>query len=427
MNFKYAFLNLCRKPVFTILTILQLVAACTLLYESYSYKTYYSSRTEKMIQAFQNKNLYYMKIIYGANFENTDKKIYENFSGYLKNSRDFKYISVFEDGGLYLNIGDKNGDFIMAYVPETIGNDRYQMVYNLDADSNFFKKFGFKVSTGRIFKDSDFNIGNNEPLPAILGNAYSAMYKIGDIIKSDINGKIQEIKVIGFLDKGYYFSTYGTSYLNNLDNYIITPQQPIVLQLSKDPDQMKTNEDIYKGQLSNYCSFGYIEINETNKSKFNQISDSIVSEAKKAGFTVKIVSLNDDVQSSINSARQQENSINMLFIVIFCFTSVGIITSVLYSISRQLKEFGVHIMQGAVLSDIARRILYEILILFVIAFIGTSIIAATIIKDNIIMIFNPYNLFIVFCIFIVLALLLSIIPVIKVLRLSINDLVRGKE
>lgn len=424
MNFKYAFLNLCRKPVFTILTILQLIAACTLLYESYSYKTYYSTRINKMIQAYQDKNLYYMKVISQADFENVDRKSYEGFSSYLKDSRDFKYIAVFENG-LYLNIGDKNGDFIMTYVPETIGNEKYQMVYYLNVDSNFFKKFDFKVNKGRAFRNNDFNIGKDEPLPVILGDAYSGIYKTGDIIKSDIDGKLKNMEVIGFLDKGYYFSTYGTSCMNNLDNYIIIPQQPIVIQLSKDPVQMKTNEDIYKGQLSNYCSFGYIEINETNK--LNEISDSIISEAKKAGLTVKIVSLNDDVQNSVASAKEQVNSVNVLFIVILCFTSVGIITSVLYSISKQLKEFGVHIMQGAVLTDIAKRVLYEILFLFVTAFICTFIIAATILKNKVIITFNLYNLSIVFGIFLILALVLSVIPVIKVLRLSINDLVKGRE
>lgn len=425
MNLKYALLDLYRKPIFTILTILQLVAACTLLYESYSYKVYYSSRIEKMIQGFENKNLYYIKqTTREPDLMSLDSKKLEGLSNYLKNTHEFKYISEIYDH-MSVGIGNKNGNFIMAYQPQTVDNVTYQMVYRLDVDSNFFKKFGFKVTSGRIFNDSDFNAGSNGALPVILGDAYSGMYKVGDIIKSlDSADKIQ---VIGFLDKGYYFSLPGNDSMLNLDNYIITPQQPIVLQVSNNTDQTEDNEIRYKIKLNNYCLNGYLEINETDKSEFNKISGSIISEAGKAGYTVKIAGLNDDVQDFITSAKKQENSINIMFLVIFCFTSVGIITSVLYSISKQLKEFGVHIMQGAVISDIARRVLYQILILFGVAFIGTFIVAATIINDKVVVTFSIFKLFIVFCVFMILALLVAVIPVIKVLRLSINDLVRGEE
>lgn len=427
MNFKYAFLNLCRKPVFTILTILQLIAACTLLYEAYSYKIYYSTRIERMLQVFKNKNLYYINTKYDIRFENIDKKNFESFNKYLKNSPDFNYIAV-NQNNLYLNIGDKNGEFIQAYSPQIVGSDKYQIVYKMDVDDKFFPKFNFKVSKGRIFNKGDFNIDKDKALPAILGADYSGMYKVGDIIKdSDLDDKPQKIQVIGFLEKGYYFSTVGVDSIDTLDKYIIVPQQPIVLQSGKDPQKVQANEDKYRIELLNNSFYGYIDIKETDRNKLNQISDSIVSEARKDGFQIKIVSLNDSVQGFITSAKKQENSINVLFIIIFCFTSVGIVSSVLYSISRQLKEFGVHIMQGAVLCDIAKRVLYEILILFLTAFMSTFMIAATILREDIVAGFNLYNLSIVFGIFIILALLLSVIPVIKILKLSISDLVRGRE
>lgn len=422
MNLKYAFSGLSRKPLFAVLTVLQLIASVLLLYSSISYENYFESKAKMMIQVFKNKSLYAMNFYYAPDLEKIPKTDLEQFYKFINTSRNFTYTSV-DDDSFYINTSKQNNDFVKAYAPKSINDENYELVYQLIVDNNFFSKFNFKLAQGKEFEKKDFDVKYNDPIPVILGDSYSNVYKVGDKIKYlDYDNKPKELLVKGFLQKEYYFAdNTGVENMNNLDKYIIFPRQPIALNSYATSEY---SEEFYKIDLLNSSFRGYIDISNKNS---NSITKEIISEGKKCGFDFKVISLDESISNFIKTNNNLIFCMRALFIIVFIFTAVGIITSLNYSILRKYKEFGVHIMQGASLWNIAVRIFYEILLLFIIADTSLFAILHTILKGDVILCFNAINFLITVIISIILTMILSIMPVMKVLNLQVSDLIRGDE
>ena len=84
-------------------------------------------------------------------------------------------------------------------------------------------------------------------------------------------------------------------------------------------------------------------------------------------------------------------------------------------------------MHGALLVDIAKRVFYEILILFTIANIVVFMTLLIFFKNDVILHFNSLYFLINILICIVLSALLSALPAIKILTLDITDIIRRNE
>jgi len=427
MNIKYAFLNLTRKPVFALLTILQLIASVMLLYCAISSSHYVTTKTEDMKKVYENKNLYSIVNGYMPELGGIKAKNLEDFNKYLKTSSKFNYL-LLDDDSEYIGIAKNNGQFIKAYATQTINNEDFQVVYNLKVDETFFNKFAFKVSSGRLLTNQDFTISKEGSIPVILGSSYEKFFKLGDTIKYlDYYQNPQNLKVIGFLEKGYYLADgRSPESLNLLDKYIIYPQQKITM--TKDPSaDIKTIEEYYKIELINNSFNGYININEKDKGKIKDIISEITLVAKNNGFAIKIVSINETIEKFKASNSKQENIIKFLLIILSIFTSIGIISSLRYSLLNQIKEFGIHIMHGAILKDLAKRVVYELLGLFIVANLISLLIITTFLKGDLILKFNLYSFAMTMILSLLFSLLLSLIPIRKIMKFTIDELVRGKE
>lgn len=428
MNMRYAFLNLCKKTTFTILILIQLVISFLLLYMSISYERQFNLTTERMISVYNNKNLFSIVPKYLPSLSEINKEKLKDFYDYLKSSDSFKYISV-DDGNFYINTKNINGAFIKSYATKKVDNENYQLVYKLTVDENFFNKFKFKVSEGTVFNQSDYQISSNKPIPVILGSSYQSLYKLGDTIQYlDYYNKSKYLEVIGFMTNGYYFAdAKNPENMNSLDKYIIFPQQSITPSYNAKNINNDNNDKFYLIDLINASFNGFIEINDQEKNKSTLLPEEIIQRAKINDFDVKVISLNETINNFKYTSSKQKTVVQILFIVIFLFTSIGIVTSINYSLLRQQKEFGTHIMLGATLYDIAKRVFYEVFILFSVATISTILLILGFLKDDNILKFNYNNFGIFIAILIVMLICLSILPIVRLTKLSINNIVRREE
>lgn len=190
---------------------------------------------------------------------------------------------------------------------------------------------------------------------------------------------------------------------------------------------IKYGEEIYKIDLINNNFNGYININEKDEVKIKGIIDDIILNAKNNGFDIKVVSINETIETFRDSISEQENIIKFLLIILSIFTSVGIISSLSYSVLNQTKEFGIHIMHGAIMKDLAIRVLYELIGMFIVANLCVALIIVKFLNNDIILKFNSQSFLSTIIISLIFSFLLSIIPIYKTMNFTIDELVRGKE
>lgn len=427
MNIKYAFYNLSRRPIFTLLIIFQLVISLMLCYISVSYKNYISVKTEKYNKAFSDKNFYTLLSNSNSSISSIDTTSYEKFSKYLNSSSDFQFIPLIDDS-IYIKDFPNSEKFIKAYMDNVQDNVNLVLVRDLTVNNKFFDNFDFKLSRGRSFDNKDYNLPKGEAIPVILGDSYSNIFKIGEEIPAMNGGEKCTIRVVGFLEKGYYFS--GANYLQSmatLDECIISPLQTIKPEIVSDSSLQEDKEGKYKVDLLNEISGGFILFNKKDSKYIHQAINKINTKAEEFGLSFKITGVDQTISKFVNENKQQETITMVLFVIIVGFSAVGIVSSMLYHISKQKKEFGIHIMHGGTIGDITKRIIYEIGMYMGFSYIIAISIIMLFLANDPALKFTFVNFIMNTIIVIVLGMLICIIPVINILRLQVNNLVRGNE
>jgi ABC-type antimicrobial peptide transport system permease subunit len=287
----------------------------------------------------------------------------------------------------------------------------------------FLKNFNMKVKEGRAFNKNDYVKSDGKTIPVILGNGYLGTYNLGSEIESiDEFGNTFKLKVIGFLETGSLFcDDYSGNNIQALDNYIIYPRiKPNV----KDIDMSVNGNDMkYKIILYNDIFKSYIKI---NKSELGNTSE-IENEMKKFKSNIKLESIETGLSKDKDMIKETKSQAQVIFIIIFIFASVGFVSSILYSITHRLREFGVHLMQGATLNGIASMIFYEIAFVMLTSYIIALELINLLFSSDKILKLNLGTAIEMFIFVAAICILLSAAPIWKVLKLQIGELVKGDE
>lgn len=97
----------------------------------------------------------------------------------------------------------------------------------IQVSENFFTLFPLKICEGRSFEPSDFNYGNDETIPVIMGNAYRSSFCLGDTFEAYYILERRSFTVIGFTDSGSDFYLSSSSRMVPYENFIIMPFENI--------------------------------------------------------------------------------------------------------------------------------------------------------------------------------------------------------
>lgn len=413
MNLILAYKSLVKKKFFMITTIIQLVVSGLLLYmiiNQYSNVNVNSNRIDTLFKdnyyVFEQNspiNLQEIKLdnlidiknyietndikIYGAN----ETAIYIDYKGYL------------ERGVVSNNIKEINKEsFIQSkayYVNE-----------------NFIMDTGIELEQGEYKKTYE------QYIPVILGYNYINKFKINDKIKylySDDNGNYytKEMIVTGFLKKQSLLAEGGDpNSIKIVDDYILLPFNI----------NQKTLEDtnfnmIGKINIFNLISYGYYDIRD---------SDELINLEKKFagnGLNLKSVSLDDKIIKFKDDTNMNMVPLNLFLISIMMFTVLSIIVVVMNMINRNMYEYFVHMLLGATVTDIIKRIWHEIFIIFFISNILVAIIIKFLFKSDGILKFNIENFGVMSVIMLIIFNLILIAPIVKLKRHCLNSSLRSND
>ena len=119
---------------------------------------------------------------------------------------------------------------------------------------------------------------------------------------------------------------------------------------------------------------------------------------------------------------EQKKFISILAIIIITFLSLGMITSLLYSIKNDQKLFGVHILSGAIVEDLLLRMFEESMLRFTFGFILSVFFIKAIYN-----ILQVQILIKILLLLVLICILISLIPANKLKKLNVSELIKGGE
>lgn len=427
INIKYAFLGLSKKYVFTLLTVIQLVACIVFLYMGLSTSNYIKTQTDKIKGIFNNKIIYTItkKQVTTENDYSTEQL--KAYYDYLKNNKSFNLAKI-DYSSLYITRFNEALKFAPGKnLDKSILNHNFKgqqlsVIQSIIINKDFAEQFPLKINNGRYFSNKDFNTTKNAAMPVILGSSYSKIFKVGsefNYLKSDENGNetTDRMEVIGFLDKDIYFAprlNFETDEsIQTFNDFIILPQDP--------------NNTPFKETALHEITQDYIVLNDNGIKNKAKVENEIINTASKNGFNFGLRSLQQGLDKFIQDNQSNAELFNFAAIIILIFTVGSIVTIMLQTILRRFKEFGVHLLQGAAISDIAKRIFYEILIFFIVAYIISLSIIINVLSKSVLLAFSSAVFIKLTAILALLVIGISVVPVIKILSFQVDELVRGKE
>ncbi|MEF9951780.1 MAG: ABC transporter permease [Clostridium sp.] len=408
-SFRYAINEILKTYIVTIILIIQLGFCTVMVYKAVVLSDYYREIINGINYIESGRDIHALTLGNGEavymqrRCKNTDKVI-----NYMKSQRGFKlapitivdsYIKDFKGGKTFesteIRVNNK-------------GNDRYLRSNSLAIGEGFFDAFNIRLSQGYL---NDFYNYNNKQIPVILGDKYKKFYSIGSIIegKSVVN---EQYKVVGFLDKGQYFTLNGNNFhgssIRNMDTFFLRPM-------------LKDDQDKH---ISSYV-FTFDKGSTDKDRVFNLIKE----QGKKYDIQIDFAN-NIDEMKDYNKVIMTNININRLLLIItLSFVIVGTLVVFINKIDLRKKEFGVHILCGARLKDIGLTVFFEIIIISIMSLtlaFWYLIYSNTKIDDKVVD-FSWMDFTITSLIVLCFMSLLALIPIRKLLKININTLVRGEE
>lgn len=220
--------SLFQYPKTTILILINLILCSTavfIFFQNYDFlkdqfdSIYYDKETIARNYAVEftdpdDHEAYKTDIINKTPMYEVGKKVYQE----LENN---PHVFFYQQSESYLDLEFiENGDKLMPFIDE---DQDYPSVHIEFVNPNNFRAWNLTVAEGRDFADDDYtNLDTERPVSVILGNDYKEIYKVGDVIKFSIEGLGEDsATVIGFLNKGAYYESFGHLYY--MDSYMFFP------------------------------------------------------------------------------------------------------------------------------------------------------------------------------------------------------------
>lgn len=224
-------------------------------------------------------------------------------------------------------------------------NDETTVLKVVYADNQFFNGKFLKLSSGRAFTEADHYVANstNIQLPIILGDGYSELYEIGDVIKNANlwDEHTVDFYIVGFLQKDSCFYDNNND-LVDLDYYMVVPD----ILPTYDPVQSDGSIDsFYEGAYSGIKLMNSrIICDKADVDEVKQAVMSILNNNQLYDFY-----LFDETAGAVRTYEGFQyfttmNLIIMVIIVSVCF--IMILLSVNAKILSELKNYSIYLLLG---------------------------------------------------------------------------------
>lgn len=408
MGLKYAINNITRKKLLTFIIIIQLILGLFSSYLMINIDNTLKEEITKVENTFNGGNV----------FSITCNWDYYNFLKGYDTKKIFNEISTIQQVEIPYIL--KYG-FTFEHVPKlhnkysTILDEHTVYLDGVGINDVTIDKFQLKLSSGRFFSKEEYEGISHNTLPIILGNNFEKSFSINEIIDytglDDIG--VTKLKVIGFLEKDSILPVYIGDSADlkhkslDLNNMVLTTKNYL-------------SEEILYSSLF-LSSYLFLDDN-LSEDEIKNIKNIIKEIFNKENIEVNVRSEKVGIDLTLKELKNNREMFFITSIVIIIFTSLTIILTFLNAIEVRKKEFGTYLLSGANRNSLIKIILYELVIINVIAlllFLGLCYLIFKSISLNIIGIT---------LIFMVLYIaLLSIAPIMKLKSYSIKDLIKGEE
>lgn len=415
MKFKYAIRGMSSRFFYSFLIVAQLILGFYYMYENINlYKTM-NLETKKAEKFFKDRKAYDLEVESISNNSNDLQKIIDAF-GTIENNSKYTFVKASMIGPMVHTFNNYQ-QFAASDFKSNFSGETYFQANNITINKPYLKTYPLKVEKGRLFNSDEFNfIGKeNSVVPIVVGANYGKYFKVGDEISIVLLKANRVGKIIGILKEDEYGSgdvSQPQKRYINLNNYIIS------------------TDAIYEDKFllcdltlfnANYILFD----NSTNQTeiykelaKIKKIFNDIPS---IRGANVR--DLKEYITQDVDMLKEQYKIVAITSMSVIIFVCITFIISILDCINKRKKEYGIHIMSGGKLSDIAGITYLEIFITFFIAYMITASIIYYIYGKLI----NINSLLMLLIIIIFISIVSALIPIIKIFNLDINQLVKGDE
>ena len=274
--------------------------------------------------------------------ENIDIETAEYYEA-LEKSENITYVGI-QSSGLYI----ENFEGDMKVFSRMEWSDS-ESLWCLFVTPNFYEVENYRVIEGRNFTAEDVLYIAGKPRPVLLGYKYRELYDVGDILDIRPEGRgalIPQIEVIGFLAEDTTVMSHTGAVIYDLDNYIVYPEYVIPIEefgnYSKEVLENAINiDEIY---VNGNIKIMFTEENEAEGLAELQTALDNYSQFGKY-FTIK------DVEYSMIKTQSRMESLTEFFALVTSVTMTFAVATVLISIanrvSRNMKDYAIHITVGA--------------------------------------------------------------------------------
>lgn len=413
MRFKYIIKEIKKSKIFTLILIIQLIIMFFILYNLFQVQGFTRTEGEKINNYFKDKKVFTIRRLDLEDNISSETKVSENelqnIAESLLNSKEYIYTCQTTYIVPMPVINEWNRFARWSKLSESDGN-AYYAAKHLIINKNNVKQFNIKIESGRDFNNEEYSLKYNQKvIPVILGYNYSKFYKVGDIIKSLQDGR--SLEVIGILERNQYmpYNMMDKDRYANLDEYILTTTYCY-----------DTYDPMYDGLIdSNFILYNNsksdLEIAESNNNIKKLFKD-------KVGINIRIEPQEKYINQELNASENQLKVLNAASIILIIFLSVTSIITKLSFIDKRKKEFGVHILSGGTLKDIASMIYLETFVSIIISLYIFNIIVTYRYGQ-----IDSLIIFYIFIISMLISVVLTIVPIVKIMRLNTAALIKGEE
>lgn len=413
MNLKIAYDSLSKKLLFTVFTIIQMTVTFTFLYNLIYINSESKSLEEKFNKSFK-ENMYVIEpkidlddILSDDNLKG--KELYK-FHDYLKSDENLKSISNLDSYILTSEFKDYEKFLYTDNYAPNFDGVQTRAINAVEVDYGYIKNFGITVKEGENLTKEDFNIKDNK-FPILLGENFKGIFSIGEVIEGyDYYGKKIDYIVKGFIDKGFYNIGVPLNEYNirSLDNSILVP---------------------FKENKFNKSSEVFDIVNQVHKSIVtiddDKNRDELLENANMNFGNIKITKLDTLLEKYKEGIKIERTIVLNIFLVVMIICAVGITTNIMNSIKLRTKDFGVYMLNGASKKDIIKIVVYEILIIFTLSALLSSVGISILGSLQYVTINKIYILKLLLYILII-TLIILIYPIKILKKISINSLLRGE-
>ncbi len=278
--------------------------------------------------------------------ENIELETAEYFAD-LENSEYITYVGL-DSSGLYINLEAFKGD--MQVFSRRAHNDS-DSLWCLYVTPNFYEVENYRVIEGRNFTAEDMPYVEGKPRAVLLGYKYMDLYEVGDIIDVEYNEGtaweyIRQLEVIGFLAEDTTVMERAGNEIYDLDNYIVYPEYIIPIDEWDNYDEVIVENSLNRDYG---YAFSDIKIMFTEENEAQGLIDwqTAIDNYGKLGGFYRIL----DTEYSMEKLTSRFEIVTSFFAeitaVMIFFSTITVLISIANRVSRNMKDYAIHIAVGA--------------------------------------------------------------------------------